>query len=252
VNKSERDKNKKVAMDLAESGNLEEALRMFKEIQEWDVLNENAEGEMDVLGYIRTVYTLMADHEKDSKKKKILYYKALEVAQRAITISQKHPDIAQDPMVVQEVYLASALLDSIREEKDPSVRKQRLSELLGLVTHAMAKIPGPLVQKTWPATLKAKIEYEMGSIEDSLHTLIQAQEWVIKSYKGADEHNPETETKLNVWLSGLMLATADICSKEEKPFLAKHYATYVLNMHDPTNALVWRKKEAQKVLDSIK
>jgi hypothetical protein len=131
------------------------------------------------------------------------------------------------------------------------LKRTRLNDALSLVDHAIENLPGSLANRAWPANLKAKIEYEMGSIDDSLHTLVQAQEWVLKGYGDEMRKDDQAEMKLNTWLSGLMLTTADICAKENKPFLAKHYCTYILNMYDPKGYLADKKKEAQKIFDSI-
>ncbi len=251
MDKSEREKIKNMAVGLREAGNLQEALKMFREVEEWDIKNDNVRGHMDVLGHMRITFTRLAEEEKDPKRKKNLYHKALEVAQEAIRLGESNKDTAGDPTIIQQVHLASAILDTIKTDKNDEEKRKKLAQALSLVNHAIENLPGSQAHKAWPATLKAKIEYEMGSIDDSLHTLIQAQEWVIKGYGDEVAKDDQAIMKLNVWLSGLMLTTADICAKENKPFLAKHYAIYVMTMADPENLLGERKKEAKRILDSL-
>lgn len=167
-------------------------------------------------------------------------------------LGESIPRISGDPMVLQDLHLASAILESISSEKNSVEKRRKLSEALSLVNHVIETLPGSPVHKTWPATLKAKIEYEMGSIEDSLHTLTQAQELVIRNYGSGVIKDKQTVMELNMWLSGLMLVAVEICLKENKPFLAKHYALHVLTMSDPENLLLERKKEAKRILDSLK
>jgi tetratricopeptide (TPR) repeat protein len=238
-------------IEMRENGKLKEALKLFRQIEDTDIQSDNVKGRMEILDEIRTVYAAMGDVEKDVKAKKDFFQKALNTAEEAIDLGRTHTGISKESLSLQEVHLASALLDTVKDEADMTLKRTRLSDALSLVDHAIQNLPGSLANRAWPANLKAKIEYELGSIDDSLHTLVQAQEWVLKGYEEEMKKDSQAEMKLNIWLSGLMLTTADICAKEDKPFLAKHYCAYILSMYDPKGYLSDKKREAQKILDFL-
>lgn len=251
IDKSDIELKIKQAIELREAGKLVEELELLRVTETLAAEIGDIGGRMDVLSELRAVYSKMGDEEKDAKAKKDFFQKALNTAEAAVDLGRSHPEISKDSLPLQEVYLSSALLDTVKEEMDVELKKTRLSGALSLVNHAIENLPGTLANRAWPANLKAKIEYEMGSIDDSLHTLVQAQEWVLKGYEDEMKVDDKAEVKLNSWLCGLMITTASICAKENKPFLAKHYCAYVLSMYDPTGYLSDKKREAQAILDSL-
>ena len=249
-NKDQRESFKDEAVEIREQGNLDESLEFFEKVEKWDKENSNFRGQMDVLGHMRITYSRMGDKEKDVNKKKEFKTKALVSVKKAIAIG-KREILPEGPLAIQSVHLASASLDLAKFEEEDK-RKGILEEALKELSKAMEGFPGSVAHKAWPSNLKAQLEYKLGNVADAIETLHYGEKCLFEGYEDEIKNDDQAELKLNVWLSGLHLTFATICVEEGRPILAKHYATSVLNIDDSKKMLGERKKEAQKILDSLK
>ncbi|MFA5776588.1 MAG: hypothetical protein WC988_03490 [Patescibacteria group bacterium] len=251
VTKEGREELKNQAVEIRESGDLESAEVLFKQIIDWDEKNNNPRGEIDVLGHLRIVYTKMVEEEKNPQVKLSLREQARVCVEKALAITNTHPEIPQGPKSILQVHLASIIFDSARETANQDSKATQLEKAFQIVTEAMETLPGSQAHRAWPANLKAQILYEIGKKEEAWDVLMQAEKWIYEGYDKEIASGDQAEIKLNVWMSGLVLTKAEICRREGKIILARHYAEYILNMSDPQNTLGQRKKDARTVLEKL-
>ncbi len=245
----EREKYKNSAVEVRESGKLDQARNMFVEIIEWDKTNNNPRGQMDVLGHLKIVFTRLAETEPKSEAKLDWYNKALETSMQSLAIGEENPQIPEGVKAIQKIHAASLILDLCPYQT--SGKEEKLNEALKMINEAIATLPGSEAHKAWPSNTKAKILFELGKDDEAVEVLTQAQTFLYKGYEDEIKNDDQAEIKLNVWLAGIQLTYANICAKTGKNILAKQYASAVLNIEDPKNVLNERKKEAQKILDSL-
>ena len=248
----EREQVKNKAVEVRESGDLIGAEEALKQVIDWDQANQNYRGEVDALGHLRIVYTKLAEEQSDIRVKQDFRSKARECVNQALGILAEHPEIPQGPRSTLKVHLASTIFDSAKDEVEPRAKTSKLIEALGVIGEAVETLPGSIAHKAWPANLKAQILYELGRKDEAWEVLAQAEKWLYYGYEAEISAGDQGELKLNVWLSGLMLTKAEICRREGKPILAQHYAEYVVSMTDPQQSLGQRKKDASKLLSTIK
>lgn len=248
----ERERAKNHAVEVRESGDMAGSEELLKQVVDWDEANQNYRGQVDALGHLRIVYTKLAEEQSDFQVKQDFRTKARECVDRALVILDAHPEIPRDSRSTLQVHLASTIFDSAKDEVDTAAKTSKLTEALEVINQAMETLPGSLAHKAWPANPKAQISYELGQKDDAWEVLTQAEKWLYDGYEAEVSGGDQAELKLNVWLSGLMLTKAEICRREGKPILARHYAEYVVNMTDPHQALGQRKKDATKILATIK
>lgn len=249
--KEEREEQKNQAVEVRESGNLEEAKGLFEKVVAWDEGNGNFRGQVDTLGHLRIVYTKMAEEERDPQSKKSLREQARNCVEKAIKIIETHPEIPQGPKSTLQVHLASTIFGTAKEIADAGSKVAQLEKALQTVIDAMETLPGSQAHKAWPANLKARILYELGKKDEAWDILMSAEKWIYEGYDAEIANGDQAEIKLNVWISGLMLTKAEICQREGKSVLARHYAEYVINMNDPQNSLGQRKKDAKAILEKL-
>ncbi|PIS22118.1 hypothetical protein COT50_03650 [candidate division WWE3 bacterium CG08_land_8_20_14_0_20_41_10] len=247
----DREEIKNRAVEVRESGDLAQAKELLEQVIDWDEKNDNPRGEIDALGHLRIVYSNMAEEEKDAQVKQSLKEQARGCVEKALVIIDARPEIPQDSRSILQVHLASTIFETAKENTDPTFKVAQLEKALQVVKDAMETLPGSQAHKAWPANLKAKILYEMGKKEEAWDVLMQAEKWIYGGYNQEIVNGDQAEIKLNVWLSGLMLTKAEICKREGKTILARHYTEYIVSMNDSTNSLSQRKKDAQIILQSI-
>jgi len=247
----EREQAKNHAVEVRESGDLVGAEEALKQVIDWDQTNQNHRGQVDALGHLRIVYTKLAEEQMELQGKQAYRARARECVDQALGILDAHPEIPQGPRSTLQVHLASTIFDSAKDEVDPTAKISKLTDALEIVSQAMETLPGSLAHKAWPANLKAQILYELERKNEAWEVLMQAEKSMYDGYEAEISGGDQGELKLNVWLSGLMLTKAEICRREGKTILARHYAEYIVNMTDPHQALGQRKKDAQKILGQI-
>lgn len=240
--KQKRDKYLNSAILTREQGNLIQSETMFKEVIEWDDKHKNQKGKSEALGHLRIAYTRMGDASTDKKVTKNYYQLAMETSEQALQIQQSS---------INKIHSAATRLD-YSQYLTSNAKKAVLKSALNDIKGAIKNLDGSVAHKAWPANTKAKIQYSLGDVSGAINTLTDAEAWIFEGY--GDEvksDKSQAELKLNVWLCGLHLTLAKICASENKDILAKHYANSVLNLDDPKSLLGERKKEAQRILDSI-
>lgn len=247
--KEEREQYKNSAVEVRESGKLEQARNMFVEIIDWDKANGNPRGHMDVLGHLKIVLTRLAEAEPKTEIKLGFYHKALDASIQALEIAEENSDIPDGAKAIQKIHAASLILDLCQFQE--TGKEEKLNEALKMINEAILILPGSEAHKAWPSNTKAKILFELGKDEEAVEVLTQAQTFLYKGYEDEVKNDDQAEIKLSVWLAGIQLTHANICAKTGKVILAKQYATAVLNTEDTKNILVERKKEAQLILDSL-
>lgn len=245
-----RDQLKNEAIELRETGKFEEALQKFKQVIQMDDESSNFRGKMDVLGQLRITYTRMSGGESDNQKRKDLKKLAMQTVDEIFRVATQHPEIPEGAKTIAQVHLANSLVDYAME-LDPSERTTLLENALRNASEAVEKLPGSKAHKAWAANVKAQALYGLGRVDEALDTINQGEKWIFEGYEEELTKDDQAELKLNVWLSGLHLTMAKICQLEKKPLLARHYASAVLAIVDPTGTLSERKKDAQRILDSI-
>lgn len=248
-----RETYKDEAVKVRESGNLLTSLEMFREILKWDESNKKPQDQMDTLGHIRICYTRLADEleTKTPNEAKKLRYQALEAVEMAMKIGKKYPKL-KDASAIQKVHFASASYDLTKYISNKVEKRKVLEKAYKIIKQAIKELPGSKAHKAWPANTKAKIEYDLGLKEEAIKTLTDGERLIFEGYADEFAHQKDAELKFGVWLSGLHLTQANIAIKEKMPLLAKHYATSVIMTLDPKNVLGERKKEAQRIIDSLK
>ena len=250
--RDERERTKDKAVEVRESGDLVGAEELLKQVIAWDESNQNHRGRVDALGHLRIVYTKLAEEQSDIQVKQDFRSKARECVDRALGILDTHQEIPRGPRSTLQVHLASTVFDSAIDEVDPNAKATKLAKALETINQAMQTLPGSIAHKAWPANLKAQILYELERKDEAWEVLTQAEKWLYDGYEAEVSASDQGELKLNVWLSGLMLTKAEVCRREGKTVLARHYAEYVINMTDPQQSLGQRKKDASRLLSTIK
>lgn len=250
--KQTREEYKNLAVETREQGKLEKALNMFEQILEWDKENKNITGQMDTLGHTRITYTRLADEiqTENPKKAKELRYKALESVNSAIKLG-KNKQKLKGECAIQKVHFASASSDLIQYLTSKTEKQKVLKKAYTTIKQAMKELPGSRAHQAWPSNAKAKIEYALGMTSKAIGTLTEAEKLLFDGYQEEFKRDDQAQLKFAVWLSGLHLTYAMIAAKENRPMLARHYATSVIMTLDPKGVLGERKKEAQRILDSI-
>lgn len=236
----EREAYKNKAVETREAGHLEEARAMFEQIIAWDKVNNNLQGQIDVMGHLRITLTRLAEAETDPEKKKELQEEALKMVEDALALGETDSSIPEGTKTIQKVHYVNVLHDAGKDE-----------EALKVVNEALTNFPGTPAHKAWPANAKAQIQSSLGDVTGALATLEQGERWLFEGYTDEMNRNDQPEIKINVWLAGLHLTKARIYEKEGRHILARHYANSVLQIDDPSETLGERKKEAQRILDSI-
>ena len=241
------------AVKTRESGDLLQALEMFQELLAWDIKNKTPEKQMDTLGHRRICYTRLADEIeiKDPKEAKKLRYSALESVENAMMIGKKYPKL-KDQSAIQKVHYASASYDLTKYITIKQEKIKVLVKAYKIIKQAVKELPGSSAHKAWPSNTKAKIEYDLGLKHEAIKTLTEGERLIFEGYAEEFARGEDAELKFGVWLSGLHLTQANIAIQENMPLLAKHYATSVIMTLDPKNVLGERKKEAQRIIDSLK
>jgi tetratricopeptide (TPR) repeat protein len=242
MTKEDREKLKDDAIESRESGNLDEAKEMFNEVISWDIENDNKTGEIDVLGHLTTTYKLMARNSEDTDQQLDYLKKAMLYCEDAIRIDSSN--------AVQKVHLATVQHEFSKlttgEEKS-----KLLKNALENITEAIENLPGSTAHRAWPAHTKAEILHDLGKSEEAIKTLYQAQSWIFEGYEDEINNDDQAEHKLNVWLSGIHLSFAKIYRDTNKPILARYFASAILNQGDKNKLLTERKKQAQRIIDSL-
>ncbi|HSX39697.1 MAG TPA: hypothetical protein VLI92_03890 [Candidatus Saccharimonadales bacterium] len=246
-----RETLKNQAIEKRESGNLQEALELFKSVEQLDISDGNVRGQLDILGHIRITYSRLAEEETDLHKRKEYRKMAMNVVDEAITVGEQNADISQGALVIQKVHLASSLLDYSKELANHE-KQVVLETALKNVEEAVRDLPGSKAHKSWPCNTEAQILLELGQYDKAFKTAQQGETWLFEGYDEEVRADDQAEMKLNVWLSGLHLTMGRICAAQNKKFLARQYAVSVLAIEDHKNTLHARKHDAQKLLDSLK
>lgn len=236
-------------MKVRESGNLEEAEKLFLDVYSWDEANGSPKQQADTLGHLRITCSRMGDAETDLEKRTDLRERAKTYAEKALNILEKHPEISEGSTAIANIHLASSLYDlAVEESADQEIKTKGLKTALGYIDKGIEILPGSRAHKAWPAYTKSKILYELGRKGEAWDTLLEGERNLYLGYDEEMTTGEQAKIKLNVWLSGIMINKGRFCKAEGKNELAKHYLEYVINMPDPENTLGERKKEAKRWL----
>jgi len=250
--KEQREKYKNRAVEMREANKLSAAVKMFKDIIEWDEANNNARGEMDALGHLKITLQLLADKEKDPKEKFNLMQAVTQTVQHAIDIGEKNSEIPEGPKTIHKVHLASATLDTYCNASDPKIKQIQLNKALEIINNAITLLPGSQAHKAWPMGTKAKILLELNRVDEALDTLDAAERCIYTGYEDEIKRADQADVKLNVWLAGIHLAKSLAYKNSKRFILAKHYANSVLNISDPGKIMGVRKDQAKRILNELK
>lgn len=248
--KEEREQYKNMAVKFREAGKFALAEKMFKEIVAWDEHKLNHRGEMDALGHLKLTYQAMADKETDHNTKIKYTQLARESIEKAITIGETYPEIPKGAITIQKVHLANLLMDKYINYDGPE-KNSDLFKAIGIIDESLKDFPGSEAHKAWALAAKAKALTLVKQYEAALDTLDLAERKLYEGYKEEFAKNDQPELKLNVWLSGIHLTKAAIYKETDRKVLAKHYASSVITINDPTKALVVRKAQAKRLLQAI-
>ncbi len=249
---AEREEFKNEAVKIRENGNLIIAENMFKQIINWDLKNNNPKGAIDVYGHLRIVYSRIGRGKKTKEEKLEFYKKAEKSLQDAISLSNRFPEtIDLGRIAILNTHLAGNSLEQITLLDNDS-KKKKLKNALSLINLAIKNLSGSQAHLSWPKKIKGEILYNLGRREEALKTLFDAENDIFLGYKQEVQDKKEREYTIGVWLSGIHLALAQIALEMERYIIAKHYATSVISTEDPTGTLNERKKDAKRILDSLK
>lgn len=248
--KEDREAYKNKAVETREAGNLKESLKMFEDIFKWDEKNGNTRGAIDIIGHIRITLTRMSIEATDRDIKENFLKRASDACEKALMIINSNNGLPDGVLAIHQVHYASSIL-SLTKINDKN-KEENLTKALSIISLAIEKLPGSKAHKAWPLNIKAKILYALGRGDEAVKTLAEAEVLLFEGYDEEVSGGDQAEIKLNAWLSGIHLTFASICKKEGKIILARHYASSVLTIEDPKNTLGERKKEARRILDSLK
>lgn len=249
---NEREDFKNEAVKIRENGNLIIAENMFKQVINWDLNNRNPKGAIDVYGHLRIVYSRIGRGKRTNKEKLVFYKKAEKSLVEAISLSNRFPEtIDLGRIAILNTHLAGSALEQITLLND-NTKKEKLEKALKLINLAIKNLPGSQAHLSWPKKIKGEILYNLGKREESIKILLEAEKDLFLGYKQEIQDKQEKEFVIGVWLSGIHLALANIALDMERYVIAKHYATSVINTEDKTGILNERKKDAKRILDSLK
>lgn len=248
----QRETFKNKGVEAREAGDLKQAEKIFNQVIEWDKKNNNLRGQIDVMGHLRIVYTRLVEQTENKEQKKIYLQKASQINKQVLQIAERNKDvITEGSMSILKVHIASTIV-SFFEYFTSEEAKAQLEKALNLVNEAIETLPGSKAHKAWPLRLKGEILHNLGKTEEAIEALTEGEVYLYLGYKDEIGKDDQAEIKINVWLSGLHLTFARICAQTKRDILAKHYVNSVLSVPDPKNILRERKKEAERILVTLK
>lgn len=249
--KETREGYKDLAVEMREKGSLELSLKMFDELIEWDTKHKNFKGLMDVFGHKKIALGLLSD-KTDNKALQTKYLtEAIECIEKALAVSKENPNIPAGSTAVQHVHKAS-LLAKISENSTGKEKHRKLTEALKLIDSALPGFPGSPAHLAWPLGIKAVLLHLLGKDVEAISVLGEAEKALFVGYEQELKNEVQGKLHLRVWNTGILLRYAIIYADAKKPILAEAYASAVINTPDPEKILVVRKREARRLLKSIR
>ncbi len=231
-----------------EQGNMQEALDIFSNLEDWDETHGNFKDQVDVLGHLRITYSMMSAGVED---KLSLLNAALVCVDKAMQIiSSQH--LEEGVLAITKVHKAAVLRGLSGIELNVTRKAELLAEALALVDEALVSFPGSKAHLAWPLNQKANILLLQGNGDAAYDVVLAGQKALFEGYVDEEAAGDQAEIKLPIWLSGLYLTAAEICAKENKLILANFYVQSVLSMPDERGILKDRKREAQSLLAKLK
>jgi hypothetical protein len=248
TNNKEREDIEQKAAALLQMADLPGALRLYMFVLDWDKYKENVLSQISTLSNLRIIYSQLSKEAQDVRKKKEMADKALEVITEALNLADSN-NIESSVLLVYQVLtkFENAM------ELDETPKRRELRDCLNCINDAIVHLPGSKAYKAWPANLKAKIQSELQEIEAAMDTLDWAEKMVYFGYLEEFELAAgDAVNKINLWLANLYLTRIDLFIKSGRLLLAKNYANYVISIEGSAPTLLECKKEAQKVVGSLK
>ncbi len=250
---AEREIFKDEAIKIRENGNLVIALNMFKQVIAWDLANKNPKGAIDVYGHLRITYSRIGKGKRNNDEKLENFKKAASAIKDAIILCDKFPETKDKGRIAMlNTHLAGNMVELISLTTNEAEKTKILNEALAIINNAIKDLAGSRAHLSWPKRAKGEILFLLERNEEALDTLLDAEKDIFFGYKIEVGENKDKEFVIGVWLSGLHLTIARMALAMKLNVIAKHYATSVLSIQDPTGTLNERKKEAKRILESLK
>lgn len=247
------------AVNLRESGALEESLEEFKNLKEKFEKEKNYRDLVNVLGGMKINYQLLADNldEKDPEhdKKALEYLVNVESSiNKSLYLIAMHKDvIPEGHSIILLVHSASAKLNLSKYIKDDVEKKVKLISALQDVNDAIDKLPGSLAHKAWPISTKAKILMELGELEDAIEIVEEGYIFLKDGYEEEMKNN-DGERNLAIWEASLKTTEACILEKLGRTEEALALLKTVVASEPPENnpsALEVQKAAATKLINKF-
>jgi len=215
--------------------------------------HKNTKGAIDVYGRLRITYSRIGKGKRNNDEKLEFYKKAEYAIKEGLKLCEKYPEVKEKGRIAMlNTHLAGNSLEISSSISDTKLRKQKLQEALKKINLAINDLAGSRAHLSWPKRAKGEILFLLGENQEAIDTLLEAEKDIIFGYKDEVGTNKDKEFVIGVWLSGLHLTIAKIAKEMDLPLIAKHYATSVISTKDNTGTLNERKKDAKRILDSLK